>query len=139
MSGDFPYVSETAPAVQSLRMFIILAGGPRTGFTAAGPYASEEEPSNAGDAAQRAYGGEWIVFRLWGTGKRSARTAKQWRESGGWVRLAHGCIRMGWRFTGPYSHDQVEGMLPDADVMLELEQFELEDESDELCREIPFD
>jgi hypothetical protein len=37
---------------------------------------------------------------------------------------------MGWRFTGPYSHDQIERMLPDVDLMLELKQLELEDESE---------
>ena len=91
-------------------MFIVLTGDPWVGFTAAGPYGTEEEAGSAGEFARSEYGGtDWYVLRLAPPAPCAPRrTAKAWRAAEeAWIRFS-GAIGEKWTFTGPFDHDRPE-------------------------------
>jgi hypothetical protein len=109
MSRENLNVGEPTPAVQSPRMFIVIAGDPLTGFTAFGPYDSEAYAQDICHAALREYGGQnWYVFPLAQLPPPfPQRSAEQWRQADEcYVRFATTGIEHPWGFAGPYASDE---------------------------------
>jgi hypothetical protein len=93
-------------------MFIVVTGNPWIGFTACGPFDTEEECDIAGDIARVTYADsncDWYGMDLrQSASARQSHTAKEWRTmKEAWVRFS-GDITEPWKFVGPFEQNRVE-------------------------------